>query len=81
MTVQDEEADAMVIGDRNSRVVDISADEAIRKLELTLSRMERIYEMSSEQMLEAVRRNERNDTAEISLWMIQYQDYRHLRSV
>lgn len=64
-----------------SQVWDISVGEAIEKLRVELLRAEGICLMTSEQMLEALQRNECVETAEISLWMAQYHDYQQLLRV
>ena len=50
----------------------------MRDLRATITRLERIYEMTSEDMLAAVRSGMRNDTAEIARWMVLYQELQYL---
>jgi len=53
----------MVIEERSTPVTYVSVEAAIVELRQTMARMERIYETSSETMLQAVRSGERVDTA------------------
>jgi hypothetical protein len=69
---------SQVVEEDSAEVSDVSVDEAVQQLGATLARMEHIYEISSERMLDLVQRGERDDTAEIALWMIQYRDYQQL---
>jgi hypothetical protein len=71
----------MVIEERSTPVTYVSVEAAIVELRQTMARMERIYETSSETMLQAVRSGERVDTAEIALWLVQYRELQHLLSL
>jgi len=64
----------MVISDRTAEIRTVSVESAMRDLRATITRLERAYEMSSEDMLAAVRSGMRNHTAEIARWMVLYQE-------
>lgn len=68
----------MVVLDRSTPVRNISVEDAIENLKRSIMRMERIYEMSSSEMLTAVQTGQRVDTAEIAVWMIQYRELQYL---
>ncbi len=68
----------MVISDRTAEIRTVSVESAVRELRATITRLERIYEMSSEDMLAVVRSGMRNDTAEIARWMVLYRELQYL---
>ena len=68
----------MVVTDRNIEVRTIGVESAVGNLRTALTRFERVYEMTSEEMLEAVRSGARNDTAEIARWMVLYRELQYL---
>jgi len=68
----------MVISDRTAEIRTVSVESAMRDLRAAITRLERVYEMSSEDMLAAVRSGMRNDTAEIARWMVLYQELQYL---
>jgi hypothetical protein len=68
----------MVIEERTTPVTYVSVEAAIVELRQTMARMERIYETSSDAMLQAVRSGERVDTAEIAFWLVQYRELQRL---
>ena len=62
-----------------SRVIRyVSREDGIQELQRMMAEYERRYELSSEEMLAALRRGDRIDTAEIARWMVYYQALRHL---
>ena len=61
------------------RVVQITAEEWFRKASAHVQRMERRYECSSEEILEAVRSERAEETLEICDWLIAYRDLKMLR--
>jgi hypothetical protein len=68
----------MAIADRSIKTRTVTVEDAVRNLQATLTRFERLYEMTSEEMLEAVQTGTRNDTAEIARWMVLYREFQYL---
>ena len=61
------------------RVVRITPEEWFREASAHVQRMERRYECSSEEILEAVRSERAEETLEICDWLIAYRDLKMLR--
>ncbi len=68
----------MAIANRPSVVREIGRDDAIRRLRQQVGEFERIYEVSSEEMLYLLQRGERSDTAEVAQWMVWYRTLKQL---
>lgn len=56
-----------------TRVHQVSRETAVASLREKITRLERRYEMSSEQMLRCVQSGQRHDTAEIAEWLVMYR--------
>lgn len=61
------------------RIVHVTLEEELRKFSARVQRMERRYECSSEEMLEAVRSERAEETWEICDWLIDYRYLKRLR--
>jgi hypothetical protein len=64
---------------RGPRIVREPVAESINRLETFVARMEHRYEVSSEEMLEAVCAGTARETAEVGRWLAAYRDLANLR--
>jgi hypothetical protein len=58
-----------------------TVDEGIVRLVTYIERMERRYEISSEEMSEFVKSGRYKDTAEIATWLIKYRQLQELKAI
>ena len=61
------------------RVQDVAVEEAIVRLEVYISRMERRYGRSSREMAEEVASCRSRNTVEVSAWLANFHDLSRLR--
>jgi hypothetical protein len=61
------------------RVRQVSVEDEIKRLERYVQRMERRYECPSDVAMQAVKWGRMKETADVALWLINYQDLLDLR--
>ena len=69
----------MAVAQRPREVRVTTREEAILRLTQRIARFERVYEVSTEELLGMLERGERQETAEIARWLVEYHTLERLR--